>query len=165
MTANTHHSKGFTLIEILITISVFAIIAGAVLLAINPAKLIRESRLNITKANLNQIIKAAQTYMAETGRLPPDANRNIPAEFMPQLGAGPWPNGPFPGSIYDWDNWENNTCWDGSTGIIQITLREVDHYNSQENYNLYMTMRGEGIPHCDNSAERGECLNCVSRYP
>ena len=181
--------KGFTLIELLIVIAIIGAITALVLLAINPAKIIEDTNYKTTIANLNQISKAAQMYEAETGKIPPDANRNIPTEFMQYLGPGIWPNGPFDGSVYDWDNWlDNRGCWDGTHGGVQITLRDIKSYkgvkysytipnptnpsarelinvNGQPELAIYMVVYGNGIPHCSIAQTVGICINCESTHP
>lgn len=162
-------SQGFTLIELLVVISIIGVLSGLLIIFINPVDVVERTNYETTIANLNQIARAAQLHEVETGDVPPDANRNIPTEFMPYLGSGNWPNGPFQGSVYDWDNWIGQTCWDGSDGGVQITLREVTRYQGV-NYGVnglvfYYVVKGEGIPHCTNASVRGYCVNCDSKYP
>jgi prepilin-type N-terminal cleavage/methylation domain-containing protein len=165
MSVKKINQKGFTLIELIICIAIVAVLVTLLIIWINPPKMQERANYANTVSSLNQIAKAAQIYMATYGTLPLDANRDIPTEFMPYLGSGPWPDGPFAGSVYDWDNWTDQTCWDGSTGIIQVTLRQVNNYKNKTDYTLYYVIQGVGVPHCSNSATRGECLNCPSRYP
>lgn len=165
VTQQKFSSMGFTLIELLVVIAIIAILAAVVLLAINPVRVIEESRTSTAKANLQQIARAAQQYSVDAGALPADTNRSIPTEFMSYLGPGSWPAGPFPGSVYDWDNWTGQTCWDGTPGGIQVTLRQVNGYKGKTNYNLYLPIQGNGLPHCTSSGEKGECINCTSTHP
>ena len=170
-------NHGFTLIELLIVVAIVAVLATFVLLAINPTKIIENSRRATAEAAMNQIAKAAQMYEAETGILPPDESRNIPTVFMGHLGAGPWPEGPWPGSKYDWDNWEGQTCWDGTQGSIQISVRDIKTYqgklySTQEvpvtgrpQFALYFAIRGVGIPHCSSASTVGICVNCQNTHP
>lgn len=157
--------RGFTLIELFVIITIMIILAILVLFFINPAKLIEKSRIANATASLESIARAATIYAAETGDFAPDVNRNIPQAFIKYLNPATFPSGAFPGSVYDWDNWAGSACWDGSTGIIQVTLRQINDYKGKTDYTLYYVIQGEGIPHCSNSGTRGECVNCPSRYP
>jgi len=167
-------TKGFTLIELLIVIAIVGILSVVVLLAINPAKIMEETNYNTAVSNLNQIAKASQLYEVETGEVAPDgASRGIPSVFMKYLGPGNWPAGPFGGSIYDWDNWTGQTCWDGSQGGTQISLRDITKYkgntytagaSSTNQLALYFVIQGDGIPHCSNSSVKGYCVNCPSLF-
>lgn len=132
---------------------------------IKPAQYIENSRVATTKASLQDIASAAKMYSLENGYYAPDVNRDLPMEYSKYMHSGPGSNGPFPGSVYDWDNWDDQTCWDGSTHIIQVTLRQINDYQGKKDYTLYYVIQGVGIPHCSDSSARGICLNCPSRYP
>ena len=63
--------KGFTLIELLIVIAIIAIIAGAVLVAMNPAKRIADANNGRRWEEVNSILNAIQQYVVDnTGSLP-----------------------------------------------------------------------------------------------
>lgn len=158
-------SKGFTIIEILLVIGILIILATVTYLNFNPAKMLENSRTANAKVALTSIAKAAQIYADQNDGYAPDVNRNIPQAFIQYLGPGAWPGGPFPGSVYDWDNWEGQTCWDGTTGDIQVTLRQINDYKGKTDYTLYYVIEGPGIPHCSATTTKGECVNCPSRYP
>lgn len=181
------NQSGFTLIELLIVIAVVGVLAAIILIAINPPRIIENANYQTTVANLNQIAKASQMHEIATGLIPADANRDIPSEFMPYLGPGIWPRGPFDGSVYDWDNWTGQTCHDSSDGGVQITLRDIKRYKGvnysytipnasgtgrttitvpgQPHFAIYYAIYGEGIPHCTASNVIGICLNCESKFP
>jgi hypothetical protein len=54
------------------------------------------------------------------GNFPEDADRNIPPGLEAYLAPGIWPDAPWPGSVYDWDNWIDPITGDP---IYQISIR------------------------------------------
>jgi prepilin-type N-terminal cleavage/methylation domain-containing protein len=157
--------QGFTLIELLIVIAIIAMLTGVLVLFINPTGMLEKSRTATTETSLAEVAKAAMLFAEEKGYYPADVNRAIPNELSAYIGKVSWPVASFPGSVYDWDNWNNQTCWDGTTHIIQVTARQINDYKGKTNYTLYFVIQGPGIPHCSDSSVKGECINCVSRYP
>lgn len=157
-------NSGFTLIEILMVAVLITVLSGTILISANPQYIINKTREVRTKAELKEIASAMILYTAKYGGFPPDVNRNLPnglEEFLP--GGVQWPIGPYPGSVYDWDNWENQTCWNGETGIVQITLRQVPGYDAND-WTFYYIMRGKGVPHCSNRNTKGYCVNCPDEW-
>jgi type IV pilus assembly protein PilA len=65
--------RGFTLIEILIVIGIIAILAGIVLVAINPARQFRQANNAQRESNVNAILNAIGQYTVDNkGTLPPE---------------------------------------------------------------------------------------------
>jgi prepilin-type N-terminal cleavage/methylation domain-containing protein len=64
--------RGFTLLEVLLVVAVIAILAGIVIIAINPGKNLADTRDTQRKADVNTIINAIYQYSLDnSGSLPP----------------------------------------------------------------------------------------------
>ncbi len=105
---------------------------------------------------------------------PVDANRSIPAGLEAYLSGDQWPDGPWPGSTYDWENW--NDPDNSGQKIYQISIRfcpasgTVDDCNFPNttwasdfdvNSALYYCIEGACRPHInENINYPGHCVNC-----
>ncbi len=64
--------KGFTLLEILLVVGIIAILAGIVIVAINPSKQLAATRNSERKSDLKQLNNALQQYYIDNGTYPAD---------------------------------------------------------------------------------------------
>jgi prepilin-type N-terminal cleavage/methylation domain-containing protein len=61
------NQKGFTLIELLIVIGIIAILAAAVIIAINPGRQFEQARNATRWSNMNSIANAVYSYVISEG--------------------------------------------------------------------------------------------------
>lgn len=84
-TRSLGNTKGFTLIEVLIVIGILAVLAGIVLVAINPARQFRQANNTERESNVNAILSAIGQYTVDNkGTLPTE----IQSDEDPIGGAG-----------------------------------------------------------------------------
>ena len=114
------NEKGFTLIELLIVIAIIGVLSSIVIASLQSS---RKRAYEVSAKNeINQLNNALQLYLNDTnGTYPPDVSRDLPAEIKVYLGSNnssEWPKAPWPGSVYDWDNWII-----GGQRVVQISIR------------------------------------------
>ena len=68
--AGRKNGDAFTLIEILLVITLIALLAGIVIVAVNPAKQLADGRNARRRADVNTIINAIYQFAIDKGRLP-----------------------------------------------------------------------------------------------
>jgi len=165
--------KGFTILELLIVIAILGLLSS-VLIVSYPA-IIERAYLSRTIQEMSSIVRGFQLYTTEhDGQYPDDTNRNIPPEVEQYITPNDyWPQAPWPGSVYDWDNWT-----DPSTGekIYQLSIRfcefdnpsscnfpdtnwaeDFDHYSA-----VYYCIGGPCRSHIARPSNHpGYCLNCI----
>jgi type IV pilus assembly protein PilA len=78
---NIRKNKGFTLLEVLLVVAAIAILAGIVILAINPTKQLGETRDAQRWADVNTILNAVYQYSI-------DNRGTIPAEIVTATACG-----------------------------------------------------------------------------
>ncbi len=123
---NKQHStdNGFTLVELLLVISIIGILIALILPVFSNAR--NASYTSRAKVEFRSFVTSLQLYLNNNnGVYPPDANRSIPAGLESYLAtSGDWPNGPWPGSVYDWDAWApSELSYEPKQQVYQISIR------------------------------------------
>jgi prepilin-type N-terminal cleavage/methylation domain-containing protein len=170
--------RGFTLVEILVVITVIGILASLVMLTIIPNWRQRTYR-NRAFAEVNTMANAARLYLDKYNVWPDDVDRDLPAELNEFIDVDEdWPDAPWPGSTYDWDNWTI-----GGDSVIQISIRFCPiggplsacnfpqepwasnfGINSSVFYCLKDTAANPCRSHVSNPADYpGYCINCADK--
>jgi prepilin-type N-terminal cleavage/methylation domain-containing protein len=115
--------KGFTVLELLIVIAIIGILASVIIPSVNGG---REKALKSrTLSELKTMATALELYRNDNnGNYPADVSRDLPPGLGAYLGgnqSAAWPDAPWPGSVYDWDNWDDPD-YPGEK-IYQISIR------------------------------------------
>jgi type IV pilus assembly protein PilA len=67
-------NKGFTLIEVLLVVAILAILAGIVILAVNPNKQLQDAHVAQRKADVTTILNAVYQYAVDNKGAMPGSN-------------------------------------------------------------------------------------------
>jgi prepilin-type N-terminal cleavage/methylation domain-containing protein len=163
-------SRGFTLVELLIVISIIVLLLNAILPALSRAR--DKAFYARALAEFQSVEGSLQQYLNDYGSFPPDANRDIPPGLEEYLAPGIWPDAAWPGSVFDWENWN-----DPVTGekIYQISVRfcpvgqpsqcrfpnEEWAQNFDINSAVYYCIQGACRSHLSRPITHpGHCVNC-----
>ena len=115
-------NKGFTLIELLMVIAILGSLSSIILVSLGNAR--SSAALARTKLEFRSLATAIELYTEDYGGvMPADVNRGLPPGLETYLSSGNWPNAPWPGSVYDWDNWDNPDPGHTGEKIYQISVR------------------------------------------
>jgi prepilin-type N-terminal cleavage/methylation domain-containing protein len=169
------YTKGFTLIEILVVIAILSILSTLIYTKLNKARDL--AYMARAKQELNQLAQAVEQYRNDhNGAFPPDADRNIPPGLEKYVSAKYWPKAPWPGSVYDWENWPPGELdYPIKQQTYQISIRFCAQNNPTScrfpdqswaknfdyNSSLYYCVLGPCRAHSNEPMDHpGYCVNC-----
>lgn len=172
---------GFTLIEILLTVAIIAVLATIVAALINVPGQTAKAKIAADKDRLADIGKAIELFRIDKGYYPADEQRGImPAGLDPYITGNDTVNFPAAkvgGCAYDYENWQDGRTCSLITPPypVQITLRCYlgDSPDAKRiappgytagGYHIWYVLDGNGYYACNpgdlGPGESGECMNC-----
>lgn len=164
--SHSKQHKGFTLIELLVVVAIIGVLAALIITAVTKVR--NKAYTARTLQEFRSFQQAMEMYLMDNNFYPADVDRDIPAGLETYLGGGTWPDGPYPGSVYDWDNKFP------THGYIQISLRFCDiggtncrfpteywAQNFDDKSAMYWCFEGQCRSHADRPIDHpGYCVNC-----
>jgi prepilin-type N-terminal cleavage/methylation domain-containing protein len=113
-------SRGFTIIELLVTIAIIGILSGIVIVGVQRAR--EKAYYGRALAEFKTMTTALDLYKSDhDDTYPDDENRSVPPGLEAYIAGGVWPDGPWPGSDYDWENWDDPD--NPGNKIYQVSIR------------------------------------------
>ncbi|MCI5051258.1 MAG: type II secretion system GspH family protein [Candidatus Pacebacteria bacterium] len=170
---NIKNKRGFTLMELLVVVAIIGVLGALILSAVNNSR--NKAYTARTLQEFRSFQQAMEIYLGDHASYPADVSRNIPAGFEVYLGGGSWPDGPYPGSVYDWDNITNPTQ-SPTDSYIQVSLRFCDINGNNCNFpseswadnfdshsSMYWCFEGTCRAHPTRPVDHpGYCVNCAN---
>lgn len=166
------HPKGFSLMELLIVIGIISILASTIISSFRYVR--RTALVSKAKQEFISIYDSLEAYKNDNGgQYPADANRDIPPGLEAYLAPGIWPDAAWPGSVFDWENWDDPD--NPGEKIYQISVRfcpvgEPDECRFPENdwaedfdinSSVYYCLEGACRSHINRPIDHpGYCINC-----
>jgi prepilin-type N-terminal cleavage/methylation domain-containing protein len=169
---NKSSQSGFTLIDMLMVISISSVLAISMYGYVNRGR--EKAYYGRALYEYKVMERALEVYRIDNETLPPDVVRNIPPGIESYLGSSDddnWPNGPWPGSVYDYDAFV-----EGGVPTYQISIRfcavgqpstcrfprEVWAEDFNINSSVYFCLEGNCKAHPSQPATQpGYCVNCA----
>jgi len=114
------------MVEIVVVIVILGILAGLTYSVAVPRYRERTYYTRMT-SEMNTMGNGMTLYVAKYNDYPPDVSRDVPAEikeFLQGQYMSTWPDAPYPGSVYDYENWPADSF--GPEHTYQISMRMCD---------------------------------------
>lgn len=114
------------MVEIIVVIVVLGILAGLTYSVAVP-RYRERAYYTRTVSEMNAMGNAFTLYAAKYNDYPADAARDVPGEvkeFLQGQQGEDWPDAPYPGSVYDYENWPADA--NGPQHTYQVSMRMCD---------------------------------------
>jgi prepilin-type N-terminal cleavage/methylation domain-containing protein len=183
-----HKNGGFSLTELLLVLAIIAALAAIMFVRLDAGR--DKAYYARAQVEFETIATALESYYwdnqmpqscaggAYASVYPCDVDRNVPPGIGQYIAGGTiayWPGAPWPGSVYDWDNFEDPD--DSSKRVYQVSIRFCPQYGTinqcnfpnewwaegfDVNSSLYYCVEGNCRPHPVEAADYpGYCANCT----
>lgn len=115
------NQRGFSLVELLIIITVIGVLAVMVIIYIPKSR--ERTYFTRATAEFQTFTNALKLYLVKYNDYPTDTSQSMPAslnEFIAKQDINSeWPEAPYPDSVYDYDRWDDLEGED----TVQISIR------------------------------------------
>lgn len=121
--------SGFTVVELLIVIVVIGVLSTIAITSFGPSS--EQTYFSKAKVELEVLGNAVKLWLIKNNDYPADGDPGLPAgieEFISKTDTnGTWPDGPWPGSSYDYDRWNIS-----GVDTVQISIHFCSGYWKNE---------------------------------
>lgn len=105
--------------ELLVIISIIGLLSSVIMVSMRQSR--EKAYYSRAAQEMRSMANGFELYYSEHNAYPADANRGVMPSGMNSFLPGGWPDGPWPGSVYDWDGWADPER--PGQMIYQISLR------------------------------------------
>jgi len=178
---------GFTLVEICVVIVIMSTLA-ILTYSIGVPRWRERTYYTRMVSEMNTIGHGMTLYAAKYNDYPPDVSRDVPGEvkeFLQGQYDEDWPDAPYPGSVYDYDNWPPDAigvqhtyqvsmrmCEPGQDAVCKANAKKyLDNFvpastlnNWDSSSSVYYCIKGSCRSHQSKPMNHpGYCINCGNK--
>jgi len=123
-------NKGFTLIELIITLAVIGVLVSLILVAINPQRIIEDTRDSRNRAEMNAVKTALQLFFNDNNSYPAALGALVPAYARALPSVTTDASFQYSSSGADYDAWVtlNNPGGDDASTVMKCQPPSLGNY-------------------------------------